>query len=170
MVKEKKEYGEDFAKDLKINRYKMAEECEQHSSLYQYYADLLAEIRAKVDKAKDRLSVIESEIELDIRINPPKEPKMTEAVVKALVQSHEVVGGYRETLTRKKEELYHLEAAVASLEHRKRQLDNLVQLLIAGYYSAPKTERKPDMKETDKASASVRGKLNAKNKSKGGKK
>lgn len=155
-----KEFGEDFVKDVKINRFKLAEECEQHSSLYQYYADLLADARTKVDSSKDRLNVVEAKLELDIRTNPPENLKITDSVVKALVQSDEKVEKQKEDLREAKRGLYHLEVAVTSLEHRKRQLDNLVQLLIAGYYSAPKTERKPDTRETDKASAKVRDRLN----------
>lgn len=163
-----KEYGEDFATDVKINRFKLPQECEEHSSLYQYYADLLADARVDVDVEKDRLNIVEAERELDIRKNPPESPKITEAVIKALVQSDGKVVKRKGKLGGAKDGLYHLEAAVTALEHRKRMLDSLVQLLIAGYYSAPKTERKPDMKETDKASANVRGKLN-KNKKTGGK-
>lgn len=156
-----KEFGEDFAKDVKINRFKMSEECEEHSSLYQYYADLLANARTQVDREKDRLSFVEAIQELSIRRKPPKEePKITEAVIKAYVQSDDEVVEQKERLREAKDELYHLEVAVTSLEHRKRQLDNLVQLLIAGYYSAPKTERKPNTEETDRASAKVRDRLN----------
>lgn len=160
-----KGFGGDFARDIKINRFKMAEECEEHSSLYQYYADLLADAKTEVDAKKDKLGIVEAKRELDIRKNdPPKGiPKVTDNVAKALVQADTDVVKQKEKLREAKSELYHLEAAVTSLEHRKRQLDNLVQLLIAGYYSAPKTERKPNTKETDRASAKVRDRLNKKN-------
>lgn len=161
------EYGEDFAKDVKINRFKLPQECAEHSSLYQYYADLLAEAKADADGEKDRLNIVEAERELDIRKNPPESPKITEAVIKALVQSDKKVIKQKEGLRQVREGLYHLEVAATSLEHRKRMLDNLVQLLIAGYYSAPKTERKPNTEETDKASAGVRSRLNKNKKTRG---
>lgn len=162
MKKKEEEYGEDFAKDVRINRFKLAEECEQHSSLYQYYADLLAEARADADTEKDRLNIVEAERELDIRKNPPESPKVTEATIKALVQSDGKVIKQKEGLRMVKIGLYQWEAAVTALEHRKRMLDNLVQLLIAGYYSAPKTERKADTRVADETSKDVRNKLNKK--------
>ncbi len=165
-----KEYGDDYAADVKINRFKLAEECEQHVSLYQYYADELASIRASTDRRKDVLSLIEAQRELSIRKDPPEDsPKITEAVVKALVQSDERVIEAKNTLSAIRKEQYHLEAAVTALEHRKRMLDSLVQLLIAGFYSAPKTERKGNTEVADKGSKDVRKKLNVKNKDTGGK-
>lgn len=158
----KEEYGEDFAKDVKINRFKLAEECEQHSSLYQYYADLLAEAKADIDGEKDRLNIVEAERELVIRADPPATSKVTEASIKAMIQSDENVIKQKEDLRMVKIGLYQLEAAVTALEHRKRMLDNLVQLLIAGYYSAPKTERKADTRVADETSKDVRNKLNKK--------
>ncbi len=155
------DYGFDFAKDVHINRFKLADECEQHASLYQFYSYLLADAKTKVDKAKDKVGMIEAGQELSIRKDPPEHiAKITDAVVKALVQSDSGVLEAKDNLSEAKQELYPLESAVTALEHRKRMLDNLVQLLISGYYSAPKTERQQSNPANDKASKDARKNLN----------
>ena len=133
-------FGKDYAVDVAINRFKLEQECEAQPSLYYYYADMLAGLKADRDRVDDKLGMTMSNTELAVRTAPGKylgEVKPTEATIKAAVDANLEVRSLREELTKTNEQIYHLEAVVRSLDHRKSELDNLVQLWIKGYYAAP---------------------------------
>ena len=153
-----KEFGKDFEQDLKINKYKLDDECERHSSLYFYYADLLADAKTEKDEEEGKLKFMQAEEEMDLRKNPPLDKetgkllKVTDAVAKAYLGSHPKIRKQQEKLNKVKEDIYHLEATVNSVEHRRSKLNNLVQLYQSGYFSKPdgyKKDNKNDSMQKD---------------------
>lgn len=127
----------DFKEDVKINRFKLDKECEQHPSKYLYWSEKLAEQKAELDKLKDRLDLIKSSAELDYRANPRDGAKVTESTIKAMVDSDPGIVELKKSINECKSDVYTLQAAVSSLEHKKSSLDNLRHLFIAGYFSNP---------------------------------
>jgi exonuclease VII small subunit len=142
--------------DFKVNKFKLDTENEEHSNLYKEYAEQLADAKTEKDKAEDRLKFILSEVEIDIRKNPPDDLKITEPTIKSLVNVNKKVIRFREELVEIKEKTYHLEALVSSLEHRKSNLNNLTTLFVTGYYSLPKANKTI----TDQVRKKVRKNLN----------
>lgn len=142
-----KTIGEDFAEDVKINRMKMEEECAFQPEVYYYYSSQLADARAGKDAAKDRLDLILGQREIAIRRNPPDDMKVTESVITALVIQDTEVQSAKEDYRKACEKTDILYAAVAALDHRKSQLDNLVQLWTKNYYSGIKDDASVDMRE-----------------------
>lgn len=132
-------YGENFEEDIQINRVLLDDECERHASMYAYYAEQYADARAEKDKEKDKLDFILSERELYLRSNPPDGIKITESVVSALVSVDDKVVAQKEVYRVACQKLYTLDAAMGALDHRKAQLDNLVQLWVKSYYSNVKS-------------------------------
>ena len=151
-----------FEKEIKINRWKLDEECESHSSLYLYWKEEEAEAKKEKDSADDKLSLTLSSVEMRLREHPPEGVKITDATIKALVNSDEAVCACKDLVREAKENVYHLEAAVKAFEHRKSQLNNLVTLYATGYFSAPSTEKKKTA--NDEAGKEVRRKLNRRKK------
>lgn len=163
-----------FEADVKINRFKLDEECEKQSSLYHYWAEQLAHARSAVDTAeelaklaKDDTDIVKSKIELKIREEGVEGLKMTEAVVSAAVSTHpeviEAQADYRkarEEVNQARAKMYELEAGVKAMEHRKAECGDLVQLWVKGYYSAPFVGS-PETDE-DKHSEQARQRLNRK--------
>jgi len=128
-------FGDDFAEDVKINRFKLDEDCELQPSLYHYYAEEQANARAERDACKDKLELILGQREIYIRRNPPDDMKVTEAVVTALlVQDTEVLTA-REALRKAQAKVDILYAATTALDHRKGMLDNLVSMWSKDYYN-----------------------------------
>lgn len=127
--------GEDFSSDIKINRFKLEEECELQPFMYQAYGEHYANAKTKRDACKDKLDLILAQRDMYYRMNPPAEVKATEAVYAALLAQDTEVLNAKEELRKANEALYHLDVAMTSLDHRKAQLDNLVALWTKSYYS-----------------------------------
>lgn len=140
----------DFEKDIKINRYKLETECEEHASMYHYYSSQLAEAKTELDKASDNLKYRLSELELDVRKNweSYSDSKMTEAGVKAILETNEKIVKAKEEEREAQHEVNVLTAAVYSLDHRKTMLDNLVTLLVKGFYSVPNGQKREGINES----------------------
>jgi len=137
----------DFAEEVKINRFKLEEECERHVSLYHYYSSERAKTRADLDDTNDKLKLTLAEAEEHIRNNWENDyaarfGKMTEAGVKAATESDKNIVYAKEKVREINRNLYILEAATYSLDHRKSMLDNLVTLLVKGFYAAPNGGRR----------------------------
>ena len=157
-----KEIGKVFVDDVKINRFKLEEECEQHAQVYWYYAELLAKARSNRDAIENALKLKKAEVNMAIRTTPEVyvgNVKVTESVVESTVEINADVQKYKTELLAAESEVYTLEAAVTAMTHRKSELDNLVQLWIKAYYASP-DGGKPS--QTGDAQAAVRAAMNNK--------
>ena len=132
----------DFSEDVKINKYKLDDECQEHPGIYHYYTNELSEAKSELDDQKDKLSFMESELELSLRRNPPEDIKITEQAIKSLIGSNNSLKRQREIVNEIKKRIYHLESAVKVLEHKKSMIKHLVDLFISRYYSEPSDGKK----------------------------
>ena len=57
----------DIKSDLKINKYKLDEECLTHASTYNRYAEMATKSKTELTKAKDKLSLITAQRNIAIR-------------------------------------------------------------------------------------------------------
>lgn len=136
--KERKSKDLDFEKDISINKYKLDEECLSHSGIYSRYASAQVDAKTAVSKAKDNLELVEAERNLAIRKSlADAGTKVTEAMINSyLITDEEVINAKKQV--REAEDVYSkLSVCVSSFDHRKSELDNLVKLYCAGYYSTP---------------------------------
>jgi hypothetical protein len=121
-------------RDCRINKYKLDDECESQSSTYLYYSELQAEAKDRESTAEDVLDRVKAGVELAYRKNPPADVKVTDASIKALVESNKDVSTAKERLREAKKYRLRVDAVVGSLGHRKSMLDNLTVLWSKGYY------------------------------------
>jgi len=56
-----------FSDDIKINKYKLEEECEKQASIYFYWAEKLALAKTLLDEAIDKSKLIAAQTEMEIR-------------------------------------------------------------------------------------------------------
>ena len=153
----------DFQKELSINKYRLDEECLSHSSKYAYYAEAQALAKSELAKAKDNLEYVVAEANLRIRKDYEAEgKKVTEALVtSAIVLDVEVIEA-KEKL-REAEEVYNrLSVAVQAMDTRRSELDNLVKLYCAGYYSTVVPDKAENTRKNinEQTSADMRKVLN----------
>jgi hypothetical protein len=151
--------NEDFQKDLSIDKYKLDEECLTHSNCYAYYAEAQAQAKANVSKAKDNLELVESESNLKIRKKFAEEgQKVTESVVACTLAMDSDVIAAKNELRNSEETFSRLSVAVSAMDVRRSELDNLVKLYCAGYFSTPSNVEKKTMNE--RVSDDIRRNLN----------
>lgn len=150
-----------FEQDLSINKYKLDEECLSHSSRYAYYSEAQAVAKSNVSKAKDNLEYVTAEANLRIRKEyAEKGEKFTEAVITSQLTLDKSVNEAKSKL-REEEEVYaRLSVAVQAMETRRSELDNLVKLYCAGYFSTVNADGNIKKGINEQTSSDIRKNLN----------
>ena len=150
-----------FEQDLSINKYKLDEECLSHSSRYAYYSEAQAVAKSNVSKAKDNLEYVTAEANLRIRKEyAEKGEKFTEAVITSQLTLDKGVNEAKSKL-REEEEVYaRLSVAVQAMETRRSELDNLVKLYCAGYFSTVNADGNVRKGINEQTSSDIRKNLN----------
>lgn len=134
---EKMAYEDDaYQNDIKINKYRLDEECLSQASRYAYWAECLAMAKADLVAAKDNLEYTKAMRAISLR-NLYQEigERFTEAKLEAAVliddEYLEAKAKYRDA----DEVCNKFQVAVNAMDMRKSELDNLVKLYVAGYFS-----------------------------------
>lgn len=126
----------DIETDLKINKYKLDEECLTHASTYNRYAEMTLKTKTELTKAKDKLSLITAQRNIAIREEIAKSgSKVTEKMIESYLESDKEVLKAKKEVREIEEVNATFNAMLDSFDHRKSELDNLVKLYCAGYYS-----------------------------------
>ena len=144
-----------------IDRMRLDEEWYQHPKLYSKHVDLLAEAKMGLLEASARLEVIKSETALDIRRNPTKydAPKITEAVVQEIIPTVTDVQAAHNVWMKRKHDVEVCQAAVKTLEERRRALENFVHLFKMDYFAEPRGDAETRQEMEEKRRVRVRRKI-----------
>lgn len=102
---------------------------------------ILAELRQRVDHLKMELEVLECEIDAEVRSDPESFDiaKVSEKAIEKVVRTHPRVRAAAKRLSDARFEQDKAQAFLSALDHRKRALEKLVDLYLAGYFSEAKT-------------------------------
>lgn len=151
-----------------IDLARLEEHWVEHPKLYQQYADMLAQAKKKQDEANRLFELAEADAKMTVRKNPAKYgvTKLTDGAVKEVYVK---VRAYQDALlavNKAKHRVDVLVAAINSLEHRKRALENLVTLFGQNYFSRPQVSKAANSKfledadhRKDKASVTRKRKI-----------
>ena len=135
-----KTFGENFEKDLIVDKLRLDDECEVQASLYYHWAQELAAAKEEANQADDRVKALLAQKSLLYLRNPPSDIKVTEAVFDALLNDDSDIRIAREDVTRTSHKVDTIWAMINALDNRKSMLDNLVKLQVSSYYN---TESNP---------------------------
>lgn len=150
----------DIENDIKINKYKLDEECLTHASTYNRYAEMATKTKTELTKAKDKLSLITAQRNIAIREEIAKSgSKVTEKMIESYLESDKEVLNAKKEVREIEEVNATFNAMLDSFDHRKSELDNLVKLYCAGYYSVVGNKKETSTETTEK---DVRKNLNKK--------
>lgn len=121
----------------------------------------VAELRAEVEKAKARIESTKANVALEARQNPDDFgiDKLTEDAVKNAVAGNKRVTLAIDKLIQAKFELEKWEGVLIALDHRKRALENLVDLHGQGYFAEPSLKGDARKRVEDAEMSEVRGGL-----------
>jgi hypothetical protein len=128
-----------YPDDLQIDKFNLAEEWEHQPTLYMYWAEEAVYAQTQRDRVSEQLKLLAAQLDSDIRINWkaygfPKAP--TEGAIKAAIEQQESYMEKKEALAKATEHAKIMEAARSGMDHKRRALDNLTDLQIAGFYGA----------------------------------
>ena len=150
----------DIKSDLKINKYKLDEECLTHASTYNRYAEMATKSKTELTKAKDKLSLITAQRNIAIREEIIKSgSKVTEKMIESYLEADKEVLKAKKEVREIEEVNATFNAMLDSFDHRKSELDNLVKLYCAGYYSVVGNKKETSTETTEK---DIRKNLNKK--------
>lgn len=150
----------DIKSDLKINKYKLDEECLTHASTYNRYAEMATKSKTELTKAKDKLSLITAQRNIAIREEIIKSgSKVTEKMIESYLEADKEVLKAKKEVREIEEVNVTFNAMLDSFDHRKSELDNLVKLYCAGYYSVVGNKKETSTETTEK---DIRKNLNKK--------
>ena len=125
---------------LVIAKHALDEDWIKQPKLYHEVALKLADARLDHDEAKDKLELTMAEIDRVIRIDPEKYgvTKITETSVERAIILTKTYQSAKKRVNETKHTVDVLAAVSIALEHKKKALENLVQLEARDYFSEPK--------------------------------
>lgn len=139
---------------IEIDELRLDKEWINQPRKYLDFCQQLAHVSRDLDEAKARLDVVKAEMDARIRKKPDRFglDRATEASIAATIL---VTDEYQQALQEVIDAKYAKDmvgAAVGALDHRKKALEKLVELYLAGYFAEPKASRvtKEAMEEVGK--------------------
>ena len=140
-----------YKEDITINKNDLVNEWQNQASLYLKYAELAAEAIEERDNAKNHLEVVYSKLDYEIRTNWSVylKSKPTEVSIKQWILRQKKYRKAQNILTKATKNVNMYQAARTALEHKKHALQNIVQLMVSGFYAepkAPKSTREQELK------------------------
>ncbi len=130
----------DYSTDVNINSDELDIEWIKQPSLFMRYQEELV-MREKIKtKAKENIEIIEAELDKEIRsLMTENKVKVTESLIKAEITRNEKRKKAVDDCIEKTYNYNIINGAVKALDHKKKALEKLTELYIAGYFSEPKT-------------------------------
>ena len=135
-----------------LDPHRLDEEWCRQPKMYHEQAVALADARKEHEQSKTERDLVAAEVDKDVRLHPSKyglEKLTEEPIKKAVLMSKE----YRKADTNVIEARHSMDiiqADLDTLDHRKKALENLVQLFLADYFSSPRTPKNVPQSEIDK--------------------
>ncbi len=153
-----------YKQDLEIDINDLVEENIQQAPLYMNAVEDSADANDEVSKAKQKLDLVQAELDMAIRTDPDSfdiEGKVTEKAIASTILIHkDYKFAYKDYLDAKHEAAI-LAGAVVAFDHRKRALESLSKLWLGSYFSEP---RKPKMDEEQQETKSSKQRKSIKRK------
>jgi response regulator RpfG family c-di-GMP phosphodiesterase len=126
-----------------VDESRLVEEWIAHPQRVYEYAQLAADIRAKLDELKRRDEVIRAETSLSVRRTPEAYglTKVTEGLIESIVVTNSDVLESAQDITDCKHKLDLAMAAVTAMENKKKALECIVQLHTTSYFANPRNPK-----------------------------
>ncbi len=130
-----------YEQDLQINEHALEREFITQSSKYMEYAEAAADADYDRKKAKENLEVVRAEVANGIREDAADAgEKITEKAIETTIPMKTEYKEAHEEFLKADHDYLIMGAAVRAFEMKKGSLENLVKLLLGGYFSAPREE------------------------------
>lgn len=126
---------DDIEFDPQIDPMQLDKEWLRQIDMYWYWSRRAAKMKTDVELYAGIVATKKAEAQQDIRENPTayKLDKVVADTVNAAVQTHKMVVAAIDKYNKKRYQLDLINAVLVTLDHRRRALDNLVQLQRMNY-------------------------------------
>lgn len=160
--------------DKRINRFKLDEESENLSNIYQYWGKKAADIKEERDNEKSRLEKIKAQIQIKIRTGKYSIPidtttdkpmKLSEKSIEALVDMDEDVCVAKEDFARAEKMYNRAKVNEEAIQIKRSSLNNLKDLFVKEYYTLANDGSMQTQSRADMGANEHRSNLNKKKKS-----
>ncbi|OQC75323.1 MAG: hypothetical protein BWX44_00054 [Spirochaetes bacterium ADurb.Bin001] len=133
----------DYEKDMGIDETALDIEWLRQPELMNKYVRYQAEMRKRMDQAKERLDYIKARLEKNIRSNPDEYGlgKVTEGSISSTILCQKEYQDASQVHIKAKFENDVAIAAVKAIDQKKTALENLVKLLGVNYFAGPSAPR-----------------------------
>lgn len=163
MVREKNAQVEEDEEEVNffdIDRYNLDDEWVKQPKLYHTFATKLANAKKRLEEAKAYLELMEADLNFKIRQDPTTYglSKVTDKSVEAAILTRKVYQTARDSFIKAKHRVDLLDGAVRTLDHRKRALEDLVDLHLNDYFSRPQAKRSDPAKIAESVGKRVKRK------------
>lgn len=142
---------------FQINQDRLNWECVRQPVLYWEYAQKLADAKRDFEQAKTAVDLAQAGADAAVRERPAKYGivKVTEPAIKAAVAGHRKYTAAIAEMNKLRHRLDIFQAAINTLDQRKRMIESLVSLRLANYFSEPRVSKDAaaDMDERNKRRA-----------------
>ncbi len=134
----------DFKEDVKLDKYNLDKCALEQPELYAEWGEQWANAVNVRDRAKDRLALIRSECDEEIRSSPGRfgwakaDKAPTEAFISSAICGHEKYIEANDEYLDACHNVNVLAVAKESFEQRRKMIEVLVQLYVSSYYSGNK--------------------------------
>jgi len=132
-----------FERDRTIDPSRLDVEAVQQADIFFDWAEQAAAARAKMERRKFELDVLEAQLNLECREEPEKFglPRVTEAAVTMAVKACDRYINAYDALLRARANSALFDKAVEAMEQKKRMIEVLITLHGQQYFAGPSTPR-----------------------------
>lgn len=132
-----------YTEKVKIDFHDLHKNWQEQADLYGECSEAYAEAIRKVDKIKERLSVRESRLDAEIRLDPSTYGlnKVTDTAIKSIINLDDACIEMRKELIQATYEKNILSAGERALQQRKTSLEWISRLWISNYFAVPNISR-----------------------------
>lgn len=133
----------DYKDEISIDEHALDYELKRQSQLIMKYVLLQVKAMTEKDLTKERLEQVAAELDIKIRKNPSAYglDKVTETAIKnVILLENEYIKQTEEYLNCKEDEAT-FSGVLKALDHKKKSLEKLSDLWVAGYYSSPNIKK-----------------------------
>lgn len=143
-----------------INEYELEREWVRQPELAKEWNEKLADAQLLLDEAEDNFEIAKAEIAKEIRDDPEEFgiEKTTEGAIKEAIPLQSRYEKASKRVREAKHAVGVLKAAVIAVEHKKRALEKLVDLWLAGYHSQPRVKGEGGERMEEASKKAVRSK------------
>lgn len=135
-----------YKEDLSIDKYKLDYEWEKQASKFIEWAEKAVDALFERDKAKDFLELTRAQLDSEIRKDVGEGKKLTEAAIQSQILQNERYISANDLYLEAVKNAKILDIAREAFDHKKKALEKITDLWIAGYWSIPKINK--ELKES----------------------